>query len=330
MTGGVRAQAIGEIDDHLRALSAGLPPIVRLEIELRAVDPVLIPGWTGSMLHGALDGALRAVACSRACEARHGEQPDRCAAARLLDGRRVEAAGLGGMSVPGLTIVPGAPAGPRVLEPGASFRFELVLLGSATDDLEVLTAALERASGRGLGRHRGRLRLKRVRDGALDLYDRGRVVESPNPLAPAQWAPIVSGGSVHLRARTPLHVSHGGRLRRAPRTEDLVGAALRRLACLAAARGAGAVDLHVADLGERLASRAGAAIGRWEPFRTERWSSRQGRRHVVTGALGELWLAEAGPAAAPLLWAASVGIGKGTAMGLGAIDVRWIPPGGAR
>src|SRR5690606_15570758 len=117
------------------------------------------------------------------------------------------------------------------------------------------------------------------------------------------------------------------RMIESPRIGDLVAPALRRLLMLAAAHGAGEPALHAAHTARALMDTVDTEEhASWERFEASRWSERQGKRHEVVGVLGALWAREVPAEVASVLrWASEVGMGKGSAMGLGQLAVELEP-----
>lgn len=306
-----------------------LPPLVRLELALEAEEPVELPAWTGSALHGALGWALAEVACSNVCAARHDAEPGRCPYARLFDvvaGRPGLSPHIAAMPVPALALRPPPPVRASVLRPGERWSFAAHVIGSeAIGDIRPLLAAVARMGERGIGKGRGRARLASARSGGRELWVSDRLDGEPQVVPASDWAARREARGVRLRSITPLHLRRSGELDRTPTFERIVDASLRRLVALAAHRGGGEPEVHVNDLGRSLSAGAGPVVARWEAFSTKRWSERQRRRHEVEGVLGELSCEDAGAATTILLAAAEVGVGKGTAMGMGCIEIEHWP-----
>lgn len=313
----------------LAAIRSALPVLAHLEAELSAAEPVHLPAWTGSTVHGALGWALRELTCSSTCEARHAAEPDRCAFARLFGPGASRASHVrhAGMEVPALALRPAAPVRGQVLEPGRSWSFGVTLFGaSALADARPILAALERLGERGLGRGRGRMRLVRAYSSGLDLWKNGRVLAEPTALLGSSWARWSVRGALRLRALTPLHLVRDGRTISTPRLTDLIASSLRRLVALSAVRGGGVPGVRLDELTTALGADVRNAVASWERFDTTRWSERQQRRHGVEGVVGEIWVPDVSAELASLLtWAAGVGLGKGTAMGLGRVEVTVVP-----
>ncbi len=298
-----------------------LPPVYRLQVELRSKAEARLPGWLGSTLHGALGGALRAATCSRSCAAKHPVEPRRCPYVRLFEpvaAPEGTPAWIAASPAPRLAICPPAPDDPRVLAAGDHLAFSVLLLGdAAAGDVGYLLAALERMAAHGLGRGRGRFELTRVTSGTETVWEGGSVTGRPERATPAD----IAGLGLVLSTNTPLRVVRGGELVR-PRFEDLVGAAARRVVSLAVLAGEpNAGELRIDALVTGAATHRARIEASWEPFHTRRWSSRQRRAHAMHGYLGELRVDDAGPYLDWLRAGALAGIGKGTALGFGHVEL---------
>lgn len=316
----------------LRELRELLPPLMSVDVVLEALKPVVLPAWAGSTLHGGLGWALRELTCSEICAQRHELEPQRCAFARFFGARppsESRSRWAAATAVTSLVLRPKLSAQPSVLAPGDRYGFGMVLVGrNAIDHLPALLASVSRMAERGLGRGRGQMRLHAVRAEGVEIWLDNRFLAQPSVRAAERWAAWKGAGELHLRSATPVHLSRRGRLIATPKPRDFVGPALRRLVALAAAHGGGEPAIHVADRAEELAStiEEGSAES-WERFEATRWSERQGRRHEVVGTRGGFWASWVSASVASLLaWAGEVGVGKGTAMGLGQIEVRAAEP----
>lgn len=300
-----------------------LPPIATLDVELTALESVELPGWLGSTLHGALGGAMRAQTCSAECAERHKVQAGRCPYSRLFStppSREGLPTWVSASASPPLALRPPAPASPRIAKRGDPLTFGIVLFGErAIDDTGYVLAALERMAAFGLGKGRGGLALERVRSSGTTIWESRRITSMP-VLA---TAPTVDADvPVTIRTVTPVRVMRDGEIC-APRFEDLVAAAARRVVVLNAYYGGGELlDFRLNSLRDAAAQHRAYVHGTWEPFRTMRWSSRQRRKHAMEGYLGRLEVSSLGPFAGWIRAAALTGVGKATAFGFGQLAIR--------
>lgn len=305
-------------------LTTHLPPVIALDIRFEALEKVRLSGWLGSVLHGALGSALREVACSDGCAGRHDREPERCAWARLLEAPARPAGvseRVAAMAPRRLWLRPPPPDDALALEPGDELRFGLGLVGSAERDLGALLTALERMAVTGIGRQRGRMRLVRVGSGGRVVWEGGQVRGRPVPAEP----PGIPSGPLVLRTRTPLRIVRDGRIE-APRFADVVGAAARRLVALAAFYGRGEPDVRAGELQAAASCHRARIEAVWEPFRADRYSARQRRRHPMEGHVGAMWIDDPGPFRPLLAAAVPYGIGKGTSFGFGVFALLGGPP----
>ncbi len=308
-----------DVRDAVTPILVASPPVVVLEVMLEAIEKVRLPGWLGSVLHGALGSALHEVACSDGCGSRHDREPERCAYARLFEAPARPAGvseRVAAMAPRRLWLWPPPPDDALLLEPGDELRFGIGMVGTAERDLGALLTALEHMAVSGIGRQLGRMRLVRVGSGGRVVWEGGQVRGRPVPAEP----PGIPTGPLVLRTRTPLRIVRDGRIE-PPRFADVVGAAARRLVAVSAFYGRGEPDVHVGEV-QAAASRHRARIEAvWEPFRAERYSARQRRRHPMEGHVGAMWIDEPGPFTPLLAAAVPYGIGKGTSFGFGAVDL---------
>lgn len=284
------------------------PTTITLTVELDALEPLRLPGWLGSTLHGALGWAMAEV---------DAESP----LLRIPEPPQGAPGFVRAMGTPPLLVAPPPPGSPRELAAGEPLRFDLVLVGSARRELRTLLRALRRLGEAGLGEGRGAATLVRVYDRAGTIASGGKIHREPvvDELAVPAGPP---SGSLTVRTVTPLRLEHKKEVLDVPELADLVGAAARRLLSVAALHEGRVVDLRVDELVERVRGSSRIVEHGFEPFVVERWSERQQKRHEMTGTHG--WVRYEGGLAEARGWllaAQRLGIGKGVAFGFGRIDL---------
>lgn len=291
------------------------PPFVRLSVELEATTPLVLRGWLGSTLHGAIGHALRrrdgaesfesSPSYRRWMEADHPPLPGWMATGRVA---------------PLVLRPPPVVAERRHLAKGDRLVIELVCLHRDPTSIGALCEALERLEDRGFGGRDQRLRLASIRSGGRELVQNHRVVEMP--IVEHADAPTDSPPALVLEARTPLALRREGQSLTNPHPLDLALAALRRIVSLRFAFDAPLAEFHLGDLADALTRDVEVDRSEWRRFHDERWSSRQHKAHQVDGVLGTTTLrGDLGPLAALLARAEPFGLGKGTALGLGSFVV---------
>ena len=295
-----------------------LPATTRVRARLRSVEAVALPGWLGSMFHGALGHALRELCCSPACERGHAAGGS-CEYRRLFErppvGELASGRLKGDAPMPLVLEVP-PPGEPCRLARGAELSLGVVLIGRARRDLASLTSALQRIGGRGLGAGRGRLELV-----ALDTDE-----------VPAQRASTGAAGSLTPRdlkivARTPLRLFRGGELTLAPGIPDLALAIAHRTLALSVFHDDGDPGVRIEPIGQALADSARSTTMHWRRLEVTRYSERQDRRHAMEGVLGEITAAAVPAWAAHLLALGErIGVGKSSGFGFGRIAILPIDP----
>lgn len=284
------------------------PPSVTLRARYHARESVSLPAFLGGTMHGALGHAIEAVGGS----------------ADGILGRRTapdDAPAFVRASPPSACVmIPPPPGRARTLHAGEALELAVLLVAPDAPRIGVVLAALEKLGTRGLGRGRGRLALDRVVDGSGRLvWKGGQVVEAPAPDVGVRASGV---GPWTVRAHTPLHLVRAGGLVACPTAADLVLAAARRLVGLAWTYGE-PVEAELQELKrETSADLAGGVAGDWSQVRGERWSERQRRRHPVEGVMGVLAMPPRIERYLPLITRAlRFGVGKGTALGLGQLEL---------
>ncbi|MGO9263200.1 MAG: CRISPR system precrRNA processing endoribonuclease RAMP protein Cas6 [Bryobacteraceae bacterium] len=282
----------------------------RFRFHFRALGPVHFPkGKAGNAIRGALGLALRQSASPAVFtglfqpEGGPGRTPS-----GLADPPRpfvIRAAHLDGLDA----------------AVGSTFFWDVHAFDLANPPLVPLRQAFERLAEEGLGPGRGRAALERVEQ--LDLLDRGRPVDTPDPPLPPlsidldAAAPVAT---VRLRFVTPTELKGDGGLVERPDFAILFGRLRDRIASLSALYGRGPLAIDFRGLGERAREvRLVRCVLEWQ--QAERRSGRTGQVHSIGGFTGDAEYA--GNLGEFLPWLAAarwVGVGRHTVWGKG--DVR--------
>lgn len=291
------------------------PPFVRLRVELEATTSLTLRGWLGSTLHGAIGHALRrhdradsfdaSPSYRRWMETDHPPLPAWVATGRIA---------------PLVLRPPPVVAEQRHLPKGERLVTELVCLHRDPASIGALCEALCGLSERGFGAKEQFVRVGSIRSAGRELLQNGRVVEMPVVERVETDSEVAR--ELVLEARSPLVLRREGQLVAEPDPIDLALAALRRVISLRFAFDAAIEEFHLGDFADALTREIEPAHAEWHHFRSERWSSRQGKAHQVDGVLGTATFhGEVTPLAQLLTRAEPFGIGKGTALGLGSFVV---------
>jgi hypothetical protein len=209
-----------------------------------------------------------------------------------------------------LLLRPPPPGPPRVLPLGGSLEIEVVLLGDAASEGTQLVLALERMAEKGLGKGRGRLALGTVH----------AETEPAAALTPPSRA--TDHLEVEVATRTPLRLLREHRQIPSPSFADLLGAAVFRVAAVAAYHGQGVLDVSMEQVRE-LAQGVTCEDASWEPFSVDRYSRRQNQHHPMEGVLGRARFAgPIGPFLPVLEEAGRLGIGKSPSFGFGQLEIQ--------
>lgn len=213
---------------------------VRLLFRVKALSPVQLPPFQGSMLRGAFGMALLRSACvlrqqrCSTCILR-----DRCIYSYtfetpLMDG--AESRRYANAPHPFVLNIETGQHG--IEEPGSTFAFGITLIGRAIGFLPYFIHAIQRMGEMGVGRGRGTFELLQVfnldaEDRPVEtVYEQGVMTIPSKILGPEQ---VVHPGidpavqSIRLHFITPLRLVRGGDLCREPIFHVLVRNLLRRL-----------------------------------------------------------------------------------------------------
>jgi hypothetical protein len=208
-------------------------------------------------------------------------------------------------------------ASPFVIRAEGPWSFRLVLWGSETERVAEWIVGLERAGQRGVGRGRGRARLRGVAISGRDVFDGERIRGPAEPLVfESHVDDAASLTDVEVRLVSPLRICRDGRPERGVTGESLFAALGRRADRVAMFESApeGACAYQPAF--------EGGCVATTRYVDRMRYSSRQGRAVGLGGVVGVLKLSHCRAVdRAWLRFGATFGVGKATAMGCGAIDV---------
>ena len=220
--------------------------------------------------------------------------------------------------------------GPLALGEGGRLELDLLLVGRARSLAPFLVVALDRATARGLGAGRARVQLVRVRQVNAAHSPTERILYDAegdaaiHPAEPAGLPPLLpTKGHYEVAFLTPTALVRHGKAVERPDPSSLFRALLRRVTNLAYFHADG-LELPL-DF-RALTERADALLDLGFRGRREYWqrfSSRQGRRVPMGGAVGTLrFKGELGPLAPFLALGGELHVGRGTTFGLGRYRVR--------
>ncbi|MEJ5366420.1 MAG: CRISPR system precrRNA processing endoribonuclease RAMP protein Cas6 [Desulfosoma sp.] len=309
---------------------------VRVRWWIRARKTIELPSYKGSTLRGALGMALKHSCCAarqRPCEAcllrfsclyvylfetpLLGESPN----------------DLRYRNAPHPFVLQIGMDGPLRLEPGASWSFDMTLIGRAIQWTPYLVMAAHRMGEMGIGKGRGTFDLERVvsldaqgnpwedvyADGILRLPERSLpLTDGMDREEPAR------GEAFTLRFLTPVRLMAQGEPVRVPEFSVLLATLLRRLENLQRFHGEdhGAFSVPFMELMEKARS-VPIVENRTRWFDWERYSHRQGRKMRLGGLVGEAVYGGDARYFEPYLSAGRwINVGKGTSFGLGRYEVR--------
>lgn len=289
--------------------------MARYRFILTFSQPFTLPLYSGSLLRGAFGHALRRLSCitrQRSCD--NCPILNGCYYPKLFEPKLLGVAP--GQPEPPPLYILEPPPGPRQLDPGEEWHFDLVLLAPALSQLSLIILAFSQAAEHGFGSQHIPARVVRV-----DVQDEDHwlticssadpVIHVHNNQCPVPASPQVS--ELQLTFLTPTRLLRQGH----PvgpeklRASDLYGALLRRSSQLASILQLTAPEkmalqhlpLHNHDL-------------RWMEW--SRYSSRQRQSMQFGGLIGTLTLRDCPEALWPWLWLGQWWhVGKNASFGLG-------------
>ena len=303
--------------------------IARYRFTFRMQAPLRLPEFAGSLLRGQFGASLRRIACmTHAPNCEGCPLRGTCPYPAIFEAPAPAGHAMQNFShVPNPYVIEPPPFGAHTLEAGEPLQFALVLAGRATQQLPLVTFALQRALEGGLGRERARATLERVEWQHGPDGDDFTTIWAPQDNALAEHDPHIppppasfEANALRLAIHTPMRLQHQGRPLRAdalaPR--KLVADLLRRISLVA--------EFHADQPG--LVPNAPALVRhaetvqdtrnlRWQDW--SRYSSRQQQEMKLGGVVGDWVLRGEFAPLLPWLWLGQwLHIGKNATMGLGA------------
>lgn len=312
-------------------------PIARYRFSAQMVDALALPPYAGSLLRGQFGAALRDLACMTrqstctACPLR-----STCPYPRIFEAPAPPAHQLQRFSAIPNAYVIEPPCGgfdatpqhhPRVLQPGQTLQFHMVLVGKVLEQLPLVVVAWQRALAQGLSKSRSRATLTAVDwldvDGLAHPVwsEHHPQIEHHTPSLHLRTAPP-SLEQLRLQIHTPLRLQKQGR----PLQPEQLSA--RALISAVARRVALVMEFHAgqADWGSHVPTAVALAQQlndqrnlHW--FDWKRYSSRQQQEMTLGGVIGQWDLQGPTDALAgvwPWLWLGQwLHAGKETTFGLG-------------
>lgn len=303
---------------------------IHLRAKMEALENVELPAFAGSTLRGAFMAALKKSACMQGGDC--GKEcgwPGACAYGFLCETpvpadapSRLKASKF----APHPYVLTPPEGGMRMA--GDTLEFDVALWGKGRRHLRTVVEALETMASLGIGRGRGKLRLRRVVDFRSEqpVYINGNIDLERAERRESDWAEEskVDPRALRVDFATPVNLQKRGELVTEFDFGELVYGAADRLWVLYHCHGDGEQAPPKGDLASK-ARDAGVELVEHATRRVSipRYSRRQQKHHRLEGVTGHLVFAgEIGPFM-PLLEAAELfHVGKGTSFGLGALRLR--------
>jgi len=291
----------------------------RYTFTVRALEPLRLPDFAGSMLRGAFGHALRRVACmTRMKDCKGCPLLSTCPYSQIFETPPPEQHSLQKFSaMPNPYVIEPPEGGARALEGGEEFRFSMVLMGKALFQLPLVILAWERALARGLSKSHSRCQLVSIHREQDDdaIYQAGGRIQ---PHDPAGLSPVMMGDNVVLEFTTPLRLQRQEKnvgLRELDARTLLIALARRyQLLCDTQLRNSQQLDFTALDEGARNIQLK--ADMKWRDW--TRYSSRQRQAMTFGGLVGRVELSGSlAPFASLLTEGQWLHLGKKAVFGLG-------------
>lgn len=302
-------------------------PVARYRLDWQATRPIRLPDYAGSMLRGAFGHALRQLACMT-----RQKECDACPLLATCPYPLIfrpppppEHALQKFSAIPVPYVIEPPESGARLVVPGETFSFNVVLIGRALKELPLVVLAWRRALARGIGAGDGTAELVSIvhcgTAGETEVHrpDTGTIAPHEQAIALRPARDSDAGPTcATLRIVTPLRLQQNGRALPPEKLDvrTLLMALIRRASLLGEFHGNGPLVENFAPL-----------LGTCGEIRDEkrlvwrdwtRYSSRQQQKMALGGVVGE-WTLEGplGPFSGFLELGQWLHVGKEAAFGLG-------------
>lgn len=304
-------------------LKSSAYPLARYRLDFTATSAIRLPEYAGSALRGAFGHALRQLACTTRAKTCQGCMlATSCPYPAVFEPQKPQGGTLA-LTTPPVPYVIEPPAwGERHHAQGDTLQFHFTLTGCATDHLNIVIMAWQRALARGVGAGDGTARLETIHH--CTPQGETLIHRSGEPVLPHAHTITLSEQPLQAEATlefiTPLRLQENGHALPPSRitAKPLLTALLRR-ASLLAEHYAGAPLYNTEQFA--LFAKAAASIEArtdltWRDW--TRYSSRQGRTMQLGGCIGHVTLrGDLAPFSDALRLGTWLHVGKEAAFGLG-------------
>ena len=295
------------------------------EAKIKALTPISIPYFPGSMLRGAFGIALKKVVCLQKNKSCNDCLLSSSCVYRFLFETEAQTPIKGVSSAPHPLIIYPLGLSEKRMKKGSVYKFGLTLFGQAVSYLPYVVYTIIEMGKLGIGKGKGKFELKEVKKRVFDRKTKEIFNHKENKLISLndcfelkkifnkKW----KGERLVLETITPLRLKIKGRLRDNLELRDLIFIIAHRLKILSLLYGNGEINLiKDIDLDEILKGIKVESDFKWTDFR--RFSKRQDAYLQIGGIMGRMLFNGAISQIYPLLKLGEyTHIGKNTAFGLG-------------
>ena len=298
--------------------------MVKFQLGLKAIDPIILPQYKGSTLRGGFGHAFKKVVCTvrdKACE--ECLLKTRCVYSYVFETPPPEGSEIlrKYQKVPHPFVIEPPPDIKRVYKPGEALTFNLILIGRAADYLPYFIYTFEELGKIGIGRGKGKYALREVAcDGKVIYSGENKVLK--NGYDPVSISDVLN--TMHSNTRTltvnfltPTRISFNADLVVDLEFHHLMRSLLRRISTLSYFHYGQRLDLDFKGLIER-AGKIEAIKSDIKWYDWERYSARQDTRMKLGGFTGHVTFeGELKEFMSFLKAGEALHVGKGTSFGLG-------------
>lgn len=307
----------------------------RYRLTLEALEDMDLPHYLGSTLRGGFGAIFRKLACPGSrLGGKECPLPQQCPYHLIFEPfpppdapvlRNLE-------EIPRPFVLAPPAISERVYPAGATFSFDIILIGKAIPFLPYFIVAFKELGNQGLGRERKKFRLKRIdlldplHNNEEPIYtvedELVRTKEAKVTLADCRnlTASLLNDGNpttLRLAFLTPTRLKHQGHLVDTPEFHIVFRSLLRRLSALALFHCGTKLDVDYRGLIAQ-AQQIQLAHNEMKWVDWERYSSRQKERMLFGGLVGQVaYAGDFRPFLPYLLFGQWTHVGKNTTFGLG-------------
>jgi len=303
-------------------------PYQKYNFTLEAIEPLYLPYYKGSTFRGGFGNIFKKISCPiRFNECKECILKTKCVYVYIFETIPDEKAQILNMNkyekVPHPFIIEPPENSEKLIAPGNTIDFNLILIGKAIDYIPYFIYVFEELGNTGIGKGRGKYRLQKVQIDEHIVYKKGIFKKTPYKFIeiPSDFSASDRKETLKLKIHTPLRIKYQRKFVAELEFHIIIRNLLRRLTLLSFFHCSQQLSIPYKDIISHAENvKIVASNIRWYDW--ERYSSRQDTRMKLGGVVGEITYEGNISPFMPYLAAGEIfHIGKGTSFGLGKYEI---------